>query len=165
MILRALASLASVKNLSKVNAKETLVHDFVQELAALAVSSDLTVPQTDDSMTLQSTGGLQGRPFYLRYGQLVPTVGAFQDNGTVWDSMHDLQGATLDSNTTYRVDILGFKQGCTATPLVQVAVPGGATWTLQYILSQWDAANGVQYFNLIPVMVTVLVNECRFLIQ
>jgi hypothetical protein len=108
-------------------------------------------------MALQSTGGLQGRPFYLRYGQLIPTVGASQYNGTVWDSMHELQGLTLDANTTYRVDILGFKQGSTATPLVRVAIPGGATWTLQNIPSRGTRRTEYSTSILTLVMVTMLV--------
>jgi hypothetical protein len=56
LILEALASLTRIKNLSNVNAKESLVHGIVQELTALAVSSDLTLPQTDDAWPCSQQG-------------------------------------------------------------------------------------------------------------
>lgn len=166
LILRALAALAGIKAPGQITEKAGLVPGFVQELIGLGVSSDVDaqddgqdggqddIPDTSQSVVpaADPTFQVQGRPYYFAQGDLVPAPGNDADrNGANWTGVNDQQGVILNAGTTYRVDLPGFKQGCTATATVWIDLGNDSTpvfWPGR--VTAWNAADQVQAFTFTP---------------
>jgi len=145
LLLRALASLARIKNPATLQAKESLVQNLVQELTALAVSSELTIQDSNSEPVLVVPQYIAQAPLTLTFDGMEPVQHPFSNN-TLWDSDNSPLGVALLASRNYRVDILGAKQGCVTTSIVKIESIAQPTWRLYNLQSQWDAAAGLHFF-------------------